>query len=65
MRRWFVFDTFAAFGGVLTAVRLPLRDCCVFAARRGRADNGLGPDSAKALAEALKENTSLTTLYVQ
>eukprot|EP00965_Chrysotila_dentata_P057295 1900551-Pleurochrysis_carterae.AAC.1 len=48
----------------MTAARLLLRECFVFAARRGRAGNGLGPDGARALAEALKENTSLTTLDV-
>eukprot|EP00965_Chrysotila_dentata_P017946 596231-Pleurochrysis_carterae.AAC.1 len=58
-------DTFAAFGGAMTAVRLPLLDCYVFAARRGRAGNQFGPDGARALAEALKENTSLTTLNVK
>eukprot|EP00965_Chrysotila_dentata_P012428 409004-Pleurochrysis_carterae.AAC.1 len=64
MRDWFAFDTYAAFGGAMTAVRIPLRDYLVFAARRGRAENDLGPDGWRALAEALKENTSLTTLYV-
>eukprot|EP00965_Chrysotila_dentata_P018555 617975-Pleurochrysis_carterae.AAC.1 len=45
------FETFASFGGAITVVRLFLRDYFVFAARRGRADNDLGPDGARALAE--------------
>eukprot|EP00965_Chrysotila_dentata_P042847 1422077-Pleurochrysis_carterae.AAC.1 len=49
----------------MTAVRLYFCGCYVFAARRGRAVNELGPDDARALAEALKENTSLTILHLE
>eukprot|EP00965_Chrysotila_dentata_P041153 1365608-Pleurochrysis_carterae.AAC.1 len=49
----------------MTAARIPLRDCYAFAARRGRADNDIGPDGARALAEALRRNSSLTTLNVR
>eukprot|EP00965_Chrysotila_dentata_P106276 3509694-Pleurochrysis_carterae.AAC.1 len=49
----------------MTAARLPLRDCNVFALPPGRAGTDLGPDGARALAEALKENTTLTTLDVR
>eukprot|EP00965_Chrysotila_dentata_P160042 5284783-Pleurochrysis_carterae.AAC.1 len=54
--------SFAAFGRAMSAARLPLRDYLVFAASRGRAGNHLNSDGWRALAEALKENTSLTTL---